>query len=155
MSKLDISSLPPSPLATMRVQPGPEPSEGSERNPRQKSETDFNPGYQVSTTPQYRSLNSIGISAWDNLGIPGPSPPTISSRIRGRGFGRGATAKYQNHQRGGHQDLGLSAELVNAIFCGITRKNGGRWFAQLSMDDSGRWRVVRTSRPPDVFPTGC
>lgn len=39
---------------------------------------------------------------------------------------------------------GPSAELLGSIFNGIAKQTGGgRKFAQLDMDDSGRWRVAR------------
>lgn len=50
-------------------------------------------------------------------------------------------------------EFGPSSELIAAIFRNITRTTGGRRFAQLRMDDSGRWRVVHVDRAPQTFPS--
>ena len=42
-----------------------------------------------------------------------------------------------------YDSAGISPELVNSIFGGITKTFRGKRFALLVMDDSGRWRAAR------------
>lgn len=47
---------------------------------------------------------------------------------------------------------GPSSELLRSIFNGITEQTGGgRTYAQLVMDDSGRWRVARTADADEIL----
>lgn len=96
----------------------------------------------------YRSLNSSKGSPWN-------ADPKPYDMVR-------ESSKYQNlpgGSRGGmwplhHQsdESGLSSELMGAIFRNITKTVGGRRFAQLRMDGSGRWRVVHVDKVPEAFP---
>lgn len=46
-----------------------------------------------------------------------------------------------------------SPELLRSIFNGIAKQSGsGRAYAQLVMDDSGRWRVARTADADEIIP---
>lgn len=48
---------------------------------------------------------------------------------------------------------GPSPELLRSIFSGITTQTrGGRKYAQLVMDDSGRWRVARAADLDKTLP---
>lgn len=48
---------------------------------------------------------------------------------------------------------GPSPELLRSIFSGISRQTrGGRRYARLGMDDTGRWRVARAADPDKTLP---
>lgn len=54
---------------------------------------------------------------------------------------------------GWNTGTGPSPELLRSIFSGITKKTrGGRKYARLVMDDSGRWRVARAADPDKTLP---
>lgn len=133
MSRLDISSLPPSPIAKRRqTEPNTEPTLS----------------YPVLATPKYWSLNSIQGSSWDTVDTPGATAAAYTARAAV--FGTSRTANDWSSLE--YEELDLSPELVDVIFRDITRKKGGKRFARLGMGDSGRWHVVRYSSPTGAFP---
>lgn len=124
------------------------PSTAQERETQ--LDTEPMPSYPALASPRYRSLNSIKGSSWDTCNTSYGAAPAVPTK-GAVSFASGRTAKYRNIQD--RDEIGLSQELVNAIFGGITRKNGGKRLACLRMDDSGRWRVVRYSTPEGLFPS--
>lgn len=110
--------------------------------------------YHYPGTRQYRSLDSIMGFPRASFGVQDVLAPTLPSRT-----GRAKVSKYLHKQADGEPGGmgagagGLPSGLLNAIFCGVTRKEGGKRYAQLAMDDAGRWRVVRHSKPSEVFPS--
>lgn len=133
MSILDLSSLPP-------------PTSFEERRSTEPAPV-LGPIYP-DLAPEYRSLNSIQGVGWDLLGT--PSGTASVSTQKGPTRGSGKIAKGQ--KTGGNNSSGLSPDLARAIFGGITRRKGGKRFARLGMDDTGRWKVVRYSKLDEVFP---
>lgn len=135
MGKLDLAALPP-----------PTPHEM-----RQCIEPTFAPtvSYPILAPPSYRSLSSIQGSAWEGFGTPINTTPAFAANETVY-HGSGRTAKYRNNNQRNDDEAGLSLGLVNAIFRGITRRTGGQRVAYLSMDESGRWRVVRFSVPSET-----
>lgn len=147
MSALDLSTTLPPP-----------------RTPRARRRTDteqpttpapvlYELRYPVLAPPDYQPLNTIRGSSWERFGTPTGTAPLPTPPFTGKGTllgDSGKSAKYHNTQREG--DMGLASNLVNAIYKDITRRRGGKRFARLGMDDSGRWRVVRNSRPTKTFP---
>lgn len=140
MNRLDISSSLPLSLVATRQQKwsfsGPEP------------EADSLADNLCPVAHQYLSLNNIMSFPRDSFGAPSATAPNFPAR-RGGKLGRRKPAKYRKTQA--VEDLGLSSGLLNMIFRDITRREGGKRYARLGMDDSGRWRVVRYSNPSEVF----
>lgn len=93
----------------------------------------------------YRPLKSIKDSPWDpDLKL--YNTPQEPSRYRNLpGGNRGGRGNY--HGKNGPR---LSSDLIAAIFRDITKTRGGKRFARLRMDNSGRWRVVYVNKPSDT-----
>lgn len=108
----------------------------------------------------YRKLESIMEFPPNSFGTPKSTRRTSNSHKR-----KGAPGKYkarssQQLTRGVERHVpdehSLSPGLISAIFHGIAQSRGGREgskkLARLTMDEAGRWRVIRFSKPVDTFP---
>lgn len=144
MSRLNIgSSLPPSLVATTQQKvpvpvPGPEPKADSLADG------------PIPATHKYPSLNSSMNLSQASFGPSSAIAPDVSNS-KGGHSGRAKSAQWRKTRAA--EDLGLSSGLLRVIFCDITRRERGKRYARLGMDDSGRWRVVRYSNPSEVFPS--
>lgn len=97
----------------------------------------------------YRSLNSIKGSPWN---FDAKLDGTVQEPSRYHKPHRGSEGdRWSRYRRA--DEPGLSSELVAAIFRNITKTRGGKRFARLRMDDSGRWRVVHIDKAQDAFPS--
>lgn len=136
LSRLNISSLPSSPPYASTRETG--------------IYTEISPDYPALCTSQnFGPLNAGPEALRDATGS--SSAVVIEPTTKRTAYGRERDVKYQGIQAERDQ-FGPLPDLVNVIYGGITTRKGNKRLARLEMSDSGRWRIVRYSRPPGAFP---
>lgn len=138
MSRLDLSSSPSPSHVDWKQQPQ------TEDDPHSSDRHLF------SSTSGHVALNSTMSLHQASIGVSSASAPSLTRKAAGHG--RAKTAKGRQRPAK-DEDLGLSPGLLGVIFRDIAKRKGGTRYAQLAMNSSGRWRIVRHHKPSDVFPS--
>lgn len=139
--------------------------QGDDKNTNDEYSIGHFPGYDLAdelswlnilslpSSPHYASTRKTGTNTES-----APDYPVLfkSQNFRSLNAGSGTlrderTVKYQGIQAKSDQ-VGRPADLVNVIFGGITMRKGNKRLARLQMGDSGRWRILRYTKPPGTFP---